>query len=202
MRSKGKTVNNYVAHRLRQIRVERGLTSSELAQRTGIVLGSYSCLENGWYKINIDNLFKILQALQAKVSEVWPETEGGDGPIDEEYIQQAVEQALVQIPRKLQLDDLYDVVCRAFEVPKDKLLTASRWERLLEARAACGILAKELGGIKLRSLAQSMQITESALSHQMRRQKARLPEDSQFALRLAAARRLLLEEVQEHRKAS
>ncbi len=104
MRSKGRTVNNYVAHRLRQIRVERGLTSSELAQRTGSALGSYSCLENGWYKINIDNLFKILQALQAKVTEVWPETEGGDGPINMEYIQQAVEQALVQIPRKLQLE--------------------------------------------------------------------------------------------------
>ena len=71
MKSMGR-VNNYVSHRLREIRVRRKLTSKEVARRMGIPQGSYSALENGWYKISLDNLFRILQALKADVAEVWP----------------------------------------------------------------------------------------------------------------------------------
>ncbi|MEE8584972.1 MAG: helix-turn-helix transcriptional regulator [Acidobacteriota bacterium] len=71
MKSKGR-VNDYVAHRLREIRVKRKLNSKEVARRTGIAPDSYSYLEDGWHKISLDNLFRILQALKADVAEVWP----------------------------------------------------------------------------------------------------------------------------------
>ncbi len=207
MSSNNASVNNLIAHRLREIRIERGLTSSEVALRTGIAPGSYSCLENGWYKINLDNLFKILHALQAKVTDVWPRTEGIDGPVDNEYVRRAVRQAREMMPRRMALDDLYDAVCRAFEVPKDKLLAGSKWKRLQEARAVCGLLAREVAGVQQRSLAQSLQVSESGLSHLMSRHQRRLAEDCEFASRLDAARQILLESIQhplakERRKAS
>ncbi len=55
-RSQG-AVNNYAG---RELRLCQGMNCKQVAQPIGISAGSYSGLENGWYKIS---LFRILQAL-------------------------------------------------------------------------------------------------------------------------------------------
>lgn len=191
MRKKG-AVNNYVAYRLRELRVERGMSSQEASRRSGIAPGSFSCLENGHYRINIDSLYRMLFALNADIGEVWPGADRTDGPVDERFVEDAVAEALQRIPRKAELDDVFDAVCQTFEVAKDKLLSTSRWGRLQEARAVCGMLVKEFDGIRLRSLAQSLRLPVSSLSHLVGRHRRRLGDDPKFAARVAAARKLVL----------
>ncbi|MEE8587534.1 MAG: helix-turn-helix transcriptional regulator, partial [Acidobacteriota bacterium] len=70
-RSQG-AVNNYVGRKLRELRLSQGMTCKQVAQGIGISAGSYSGLENGWYRISLDNLFGILKALGAGPEEVWP----------------------------------------------------------------------------------------------------------------------------------
>lgn len=70
-------VNNLVRAKLRRLRKHKGLGLGELASVAGMPLSSYACLEAGHYKISLENLFRILKALQADIGEVWPaESEG------------------------------------------------------------------------------------------------------------------------------
>ena len=88
------------------------MTSQEVARRSGIAPGSYSCLENGWYKINLDNLFRILQVLKADVIEVWPSADADQSNvIDDSYLQDVVRDAMASQPREITLDDVYEAVC-------------------------------------------------------------------------------------------
>ena len=81
-----------IAHRLRDFRLAKKMTSQEVARRAGISPASYSCLENGWYKINIDNLFKILQVLKADITDIWPRSDdNGADVIDDEYMEKAAQ---------------------------------------------------------------------------------------------------------------
>lgn len=65
-----RAVNRYVGHRIQKLRKQRRLSSQEVARRTGLAPGSYSCLENGWYRISLENLFRILQVLDVHVTEM------------------------------------------------------------------------------------------------------------------------------------
>ena len=47
--------------------------------KTGIPVSSYACMETGRYNISLDNLFRILGALDADISEVWPFEVAGPG---------------------------------------------------------------------------------------------------------------------------
>ncbi len=208
MRSKGR-INNYVGHRLREIRVTRKLTSQEVARQAGIAPGSYSCLENGWYKINLDNLFRILQVLKAEVTDVWPrpQIEGG-AAIDDDYLQRVVEEAISSRPREIDLDDVYEAVCRTFDIPKDQFQSQSRWSRLTEARGAAAILVKEIPHLSLTSLCRSLGCSISSMSHLTRRVLERAEEDRILRAKIDEARQLLKEEAsqnearEEERKAS
>ncbi len=52
MKSKA-LVNQFVAENLRIIRIAKGMRHQDVAQRAGLPHSSYSCLERGWYKINL-----------------------------------------------------------------------------------------------------------------------------------------------------
>ncbi len=192
MRSKG-AINNYVAYRIREVRNARKLSSQEVARKTGIAPGSYSCLENGWYNINLDNLFKILQALEADVQDVWPKTEEpACETIDESYLLRAAQCARRFGVATVELDDIYESVCRAFELGKDMLHSRSRgWKRLREARAACAMLVKEAPNLSLTSLSRSLGCSLSSMSHLARRYEPRFEEEGELVVRMRQARREL-----------
>ncbi len=57
-------INQLVAHRIREIRHEKGFTSQAMADDLGITIGSYSAIENGKVNITIDRLHQIAQVLQ------------------------------------------------------------------------------------------------------------------------------------------
>lgn len=65
-------VNEFVRSQLKRIRLEKGLKLVEAASQSGLAVSSYACMESGFYKINLDNLFRILGALEADISDVWP----------------------------------------------------------------------------------------------------------------------------------
>lgn len=192
MRSTG-AINNYVAHRLREVRTAKKLSSQEVARRTGIATGSYSCLENGWYRINLDNLFKILHALDIEVTDVWPRPKDeSHGPINEEYLRSTVRKALDAGPREMELDDVLDSVCQAFEVSKGQLQSKMRsWARLSHARAACGLLVKESPSLSLTDLCGLLGCSLSSMSHLMRRHMDALDEDGEMEEAMRQARRIL-----------
>ena len=49
-----------IGSRLRELRKERGLTQAELARQIGIQQSDLSRMEQGEYRVSLDNLFKIL----------------------------------------------------------------------------------------------------------------------------------------------
>jgi transcriptional regulator with XRE-family HTH domain len=68
----GYLVNEFVRSQLKRLRLEKGLKLVEAASQSGLAVSSYACMESGFYKINLDNLFRILGALEADISDVWP----------------------------------------------------------------------------------------------------------------------------------
>ena len=195
MRSKGK-INDYVGHRLQEIRKAKKLTSTEVARRAGIAPGSYSCLENGWYRMNLDNLFRILQALKAPVTDVWPRVDVLPGKvIDDDFMTKAARQAMENRPREVTLDNVFQVVSEVFGISKDKLYLTSRgWQRLAEARGACGALVEEIPTLESVSLARSLGSSLAAISEQTRDLKSRLAHDRVLANKLREARSRLAED--------
>ena len=49
-----------IGSRLRELRKNRGLTQAELARQIGIQQSDLSRMEQGTYRVSLDNLFKIL----------------------------------------------------------------------------------------------------------------------------------------------
>lgn len=71
------SINDLVRERIRRLRTARGIGVTELAVRAGLPVSSYASLENGAYRITLDNLFRILGALDVGIEDVWPiESEG------------------------------------------------------------------------------------------------------------------------------
>lgn len=58
-----------VGRRIRQERLERNLTQTELARQIGIQQSDLSRMEKGEYRVPLDVLFRILQAFQISFSE-------------------------------------------------------------------------------------------------------------------------------------
>jgi transcriptional regulator with XRE-family HTH domain len=71
--SREKPVNESVRQKLRQLRLSKKLGIKQAAYVAGIPFSSYACMEAGHYKINLDDLSRILGALGADISEVWPD---------------------------------------------------------------------------------------------------------------------------------
>ena len=185
-------VSRYIAQRLRQIRMERGMPVKEAAERSGVAASSYSCLENGFYKIHSDNLFRILNALGAGIEEVWPQaSQSPQGRVNSRYMEEAVRQSMERQPRPLGLDDILQAVSRAFQVPKQHLVAPSLNGPLQAARAACGLLISEMPGVTQRELAEAMGISGPSLSHHQKRMRKRAEEDPAFQETLQQARQQL-----------
>jgi transcriptional regulator with XRE-family HTH domain len=75
--SEKNSINHLISRKIRRLRSDRGMKLRQVAARAGIPLSSYACLESGQYNINLDNLFRILGALEADIEEVWPAPASG-----------------------------------------------------------------------------------------------------------------------------
>lgn len=58
-----------VGQRIRQYRVERHLTQTELARQIGIQQSDLSRMEKGEYRVSLDALFRILQTFEMSLGE-------------------------------------------------------------------------------------------------------------------------------------
>ncbi|HSN54243.1 MAG TPA: helix-turn-helix transcriptional regulator [Candidatus Sulfomarinibacteraceae bacterium] len=58
-----------VGARLRRLRKERHLTQTELARQIGIQQSDLSRMEQGEYRVSLDNLFKILAVFDVDINE-------------------------------------------------------------------------------------------------------------------------------------
>jgi len=72
---RGSPVNKHVRLKIRRLRLRQGLSSKEAARRSSMPESSYSALENGRSKINLDALLRILIVLEAKVTDVFPSSQ-------------------------------------------------------------------------------------------------------------------------------
>lgn len=65
-------INEFVRLRIRKIRRTKKIKVREIAAQLEIPYSSYASMEGGFYNINLDNLFRILGALDTDIREVWP----------------------------------------------------------------------------------------------------------------------------------
>ena len=106
---------------------------------------------------------------------------------DKESLDRFVRRSTKQ-PPAMGLQDLLEAVAEVFEVSLAQLASASRWSRLQEARGACGILVREVSGLRFRSLAKRLRHSESALGHLVRRHSKQAKEDELLVARIESAR--------------
>ncbi len=67
-------VNQKIRERIRNIRQRKKLSIRKAALLSEIPESSYSCMENGFYRISLLNLKKILDGLDVGIAEVWPDS--------------------------------------------------------------------------------------------------------------------------------
>lgn len=70
-----------IGSRLRRLRKERNLTQAELARQIGIQQSDLSRMEKGEYRVSLDNLFKILHALDVQASEFFAQQSRSNEPL-------------------------------------------------------------------------------------------------------------------------
>lgn len=64
--------NEVIREKIRLIRKSKNLRMKDVAAKLGMKLSSYSALENGYCRINVDRLYSILDAIEADIEQVWP----------------------------------------------------------------------------------------------------------------------------------
>ncbi|HUP64636.1 MAG TPA: helix-turn-helix transcriptional regulator [Thermoanaerobaculia bacterium] len=62
-----------VGRKIRQLRRQRKLTQTELAEEIGIHQSDLSRMEKGEYKVGLDTLLKVLQTFQMSIGEFFEE---------------------------------------------------------------------------------------------------------------------------------
>lgn len=183
-------INSYVLARLRQIRLKRGLQIRAAADRAGIPLGSYTCLEAGRYRLNLENLYRMLHALGAGIEEVWPADPPpkGGAYVTVGYISQHVAHAA---PMRPSLDDVLNAVCQEYGISLAALCQGRRDHPFGEARAVAALLTSEVNHLTLAGLARRLGRDVSSCSHGARRLRSRLGSDRRLLQKVRGMRRAL-----------
>ena len=71
-----------VGRKIRQLRRQRKLTQTELADRIGIHQSDLSRMEQGEYKVGLDTLLRVLQAFDITIGEFFEEGARDHGVIE------------------------------------------------------------------------------------------------------------------------
>ncbi|HSR54281.1 MAG TPA: helix-turn-helix transcriptional regulator [Acidobacteriota bacterium] len=192
MRRSGKStsvINNYVGDCIRQIRIAKEIKVQDIAKHAGIPASSYSCLEGGRYKINLDNLFRILQALDADITDVWPQGNVPDVDIiSEEDMQKVVDEAMQSKPPVVSLDDVVEAVCRVCGIKEIRRGPEIKAKQAFEAQALCACLVRELPQLSLTSLSHKLGVHISSLSRRATRMMEMADEDPELEQKINDAR--------------
>jgi len=77
-----------VGARLRHLRKERHITQSDLARQIGIQQSDLSRMEQGEYRVSLDNLFKILSVFDVEVNDFFETRRNQPEPIQRPLSQQ------------------------------------------------------------------------------------------------------------------
>ncbi len=204
MDAKGRMdVNDFVRSRIRELRLSKHLRVADVARRAGIPFGSYSCLETGKYRLNMDTLCRILLALEAPISDVWP-TAGCGVPavVDEVFIAAMVREAEEKARQaRVEPADLLQAVARTYGIAIADLCGRSSKRPLAEARAVASLLCDGFPHVTKTGLAQEMGREVSGLVHAASRLRERL-RPTQLARILRSVKRELKEILRERPAAS
>lgn len=185
-------INGAVVSRIRQIRIAKRLRVQDLAERAGIPLGSYSCLDTGRYRMSLENLFRALTVLETDITEVWPRGGGEVESVSRDYIERAAADFRSQAPRQVSYRDILKAVCGIYKTSRKKLSSPSRRRDLAEARTVATILFKEQRHLTLAGLSRILKRDVSTLSHCLRRLDYRLEHDEHLRVRISDSRRRLI----------
>lgn len=189
-------VNEFVCRNIRRLRTERGISVLEAARRTGIPASSYSCLEHGRYKLNLDNLFRILQAFHSSISDVWPTADLREPlPVDEEYIRRVLLESSRLLPIEISGELVVEVVCDhfGFERIDREVSRSSKPVRLAQVYAA--VLISELPQVSLTRLSELLDVNISSLSHRRRRLLEKAEDDPELRRDIEETTKKLREEL-------
>lgn len=187
-------INNYVGDCIRQLRIAKEIKVQDIAKHAGIPASSYSCLEGGRYKINLDNLFRILQALGADIRDVWPTGTIRDvDVIGEDEMQNVVDAAMQAKPPVVSLDDVVEAVCRVCGIKEIRRGPEIKAKQAFEAQALAAVLVRDIPQLSLTSLSHKLGVHISSLSRRATRMVEMAEKDSELAGKIAAAREVLEE---------
>ncbi len=182
-------INNYVGDCIRQIRIAKEIKVQDIARHAGIPASSYSCLEGGRYKINLDNLFRILQALDADITDVWPTGDVNSvDVIGEEEMQQVVDAAMQAKPPVVSLDDVVEAVCRVCGIKEIRRGPEIKAKQAFEAQALAAVQVREIPQLSLTSLSHKLGVHISSLSRRATRMVEMADEDPVLARKINDAR--------------
>lgn len=165
-------VNRFVCARVRWLRRERRLRVVDMAERSGIPLGSYSCLETGRYRMSLENLLRVLLALRADVTDVWPGTVVVSGPVTPAILRQVIRDAEATLPERVTVQDILRTVAEEHGVSVEALKGPSRKRDLTEARVQAALLVRENRHITMNELARELGRDPSSFCHAIRRRSS------------------------------
>jgi transcriptional regulator with XRE-family HTH domain len=78
LRSRNTGPASAVGNRIREVRLERKLTQTELARQIGIQQSDLSRMEKGEYRVSLDVLFRLLRTLELSLGEFFGDLNRGD----------------------------------------------------------------------------------------------------------------------------
>ena len=195
MNSKG-PINNFICKNLRQIRINKGIKVLEIAKKTGIPASSYSCLEWGRYKLNLDNLFRILYAIGADITHVWPMADNRSGEmVTNEQIEKILEKSEELRPPEVSVDDYIGTVCRVSGIERMDRAVSRNSKQIREAQVMAAIIVKDIPQITLTSLSHRLDVNISSLSHRTRRMLLQARRDEALGKKIEQMRKKVLSRV-------
>lgn len=188
MHSKG-PINNFVCKNLRRIRIGKGIKVLDVARKTGIPASSYSCLEWGRYKLNLDNLFRILHAIGADITDVWPMAHRqSQEAVTKEHIRKVLEASEDMRAPSISTDDFIEAVCKFCGVERIDREVARTSKGIREIQVLASIAVREVPQITLTSLSHRLDVNISSLSHRTRRMLKQAERDEEVAARIKRTR--------------
>ena len=186
-------VNRFVCESVRLGRLERGLSMRQTAERAGIPLGSYCCLESGRYRMSLENLFRILSVLEMDIRAAWPSA-AEPWPIERvtpAFIRESIARSRRERPPRADLDDLLSAVCELYGLEPEELADPSKRRDRAEARSMAACLMRRHRHLSVVQLAQRLGRDASSLHHGRNRLEARMESDLTLRRRLKRAEALL-----------
>ena len=101
-----------VGRKIRQLRRQRKLTQTDLADRIGVHQSDLSRMEQGEYKVGLDTLLKVLQTFDMSIGDFFDESQGGQNVMEKfrslsTSAQKEVE-SFIEFKRRQELGDPWD----------------------------------------------------------------------------------------------